>query len=217
MITDGEAGFFTNSYSSKQCACLQNGTNGTCLQWAYQATYTGFGYQEPDGTNHRTLKNVKLQTACGGNTISGTFWAADNSGYKFVVSSSAANFATVYAADGTQVYPALQDTNGNYFNASASNVVDTLGRIPVVATSSGNQVFLDYLCVPVFRIKVRRWAFPESPRNARSFPRSQPLRQSARRDWDGGRSSAHGYVSGAAPRCHRRQAHKAGRLGFFRH
>ena len=60
---------------------------------------------------------------------------------------------TVYAPDGSQVFPTLQDTNGNFYSNSPgqystfTNVVDTLGRIPVVTTFSGSQVFLDYLCL----------------------------------------------------------------------
>jgi sugar/nucleoside kinase (ribokinase family) len=69
---------------------------------------------------------------------------------------------TVYAPDGTQVTPnvatanpgtpMVQDTNGNFYtyaagqDATIQNVVDTLGRTPVVVTRSGNQVFIDYLC-----------------------------------------------------------------------
>ncbi len=47
--------------------------------------------------------------------------------------------ATVYAPDGTQVYPNLKDANGNFFSKDANgNIIDTLGRMPVTVTSSCN-------------------------------------------------------------------------------
>src|SRR5258708_16585035 len=105
------------------------------------------GYQEPDGTQHSPPKTFKPKTTCGGTTVSGTAYAYDNSGYYFVVSGQGTNNVYVYAPDGTQVSPVLQDTNGNFFGVTSNytNVVDTLGRTPVTTTTSGNQVFLDYL------------------------------------------------------------------------
>ncbi len=48
--------------------------------------------------------------------------------------------ATVTASDGTQVYPNLMDTNGNYFSTDGSgNIKDTLGRSPVTKTTNGSQ------------------------------------------------------------------------------
>jgi len=45
--------------------------------------------------------------------------------------------ATVLAPNGTQVYPNVEDTNGNFFSNSGS-IVDTLGRTPVTVTTSCN-------------------------------------------------------------------------------
>src|SRR5262249_14708898 len=41
----------------------------------------------------------------------------------------------------SQVYPVPTDTNGNYF----ADGKDTLSRIPVVTTSSGNKIYYDVL------------------------------------------------------------------------
>src|SRR5207249_3020757 len=50
------------------------------------------------------------------------------------------NYTTVsasYAPDGTQIYPSVKDTNGNYFSTDVNgNVIDTLGRTPVMKTTN---------------------------------------------------------------------------------
>lgn len=155
LITDGEPG---NADSDRgvatQCACISI-INGLC-QPRFKITYSNYFYQEPNGTFHRLAHDFKLinkDDSCPGlpSTPDGTAYPIDGSGYKFVIT----NYTnmTVYAPDGSQVFPVLQDTNGNFYGNSAgqystfTNVVDTLGRIPVVTTFSGSQVFLDYLCL----------------------------------------------------------------------
>jgi len=47
--------------------------------------------------------------------------------------------ATVFAPDGTQVFPTVEDFNGNYFSKDGNgNVIDTLGRTPVSVTTNCN-------------------------------------------------------------------------------
>jgi hypothetical protein len=68
----------------------------------------------------------------------------DASGYHIYVT----NYSTVavYAKDGTQVYPRVEDTNGNYFTTDANgNVIDTLGRTVVKQSKIGSQTFYDVL------------------------------------------------------------------------
>ena len=155
LITDGEPGKADSDRGvATQCACISI-INGLC-QPRFKITYSNYFYQEPNGTFHRLANNFKLinkDDSCPGaaSTPDGTAYPIDGSGYKFVIT----NYTnmTVYAPDGAQVFPALQDTNGNFYSNSAgqnstfTNVVDTLGRIPVVTTFSGSQVFLDYLCL----------------------------------------------------------------------
>lgn len=155
FITGGEIGSINDTFTAKQCACLRVDDTGACLQWAYSTTYTGFSVQLSDGTNHRAPKSYKLQTSCGGSTVSGSVFAQDNSGYEFVISDQA--HVKVFAPDGTQVAPVVQDTNGNFFTETYEqvpgvgyirHVIDTVGREPVIVSFSGNpvtQVFLDYL------------------------------------------------------------------------
>ncbi len=147
LITDEEGGSTSNSQSFVQCSCIQGSIGPICQ---LRTTYSNFTYQEPDGSNHRADKAFKLYSSpsvCGGLVATGSAYATDNSGYKFVVTSGV---TSVYAPDGTLVTgpgtAAVQDTNGNFSSYSSGNIVDTLGRVPVVTTSgSANQSFVDYL------------------------------------------------------------------------
>src|SRR5260370_24726940 len=49
------------------------------------------------------------------------------------------NKATILAPDGTQIFPRVEDTNGNFFSSDSNgNVIDTLGRTPVTKSINGN-------------------------------------------------------------------------------
>ncbi len=144
LITDLEPGFANESSSVAQCGCISEGS--TCHP-IFKTTYTGFFYQEPNGTMHRASDKFKLvQSSCvAGSPGNATVGTVDNSGLKLVITNY--TISAVYGADGTQVFPSVQDTNGNFFSQDSNgNVIDTLGRTPVVATRSGSQQFLDYLC-----------------------------------------------------------------------
>ncbi len=169
LITDGEPGNSSFSESTQQCGCTRTDDTGHCISPVYKTTFAGYAYQDPDGTTHRTASSFKLYSmpgTCPGGPLvpTGTTYATDNSGYKFVITDGA---VAVYAPDGTQVLippsggqptppgsPMVQDTNGNFSsyspgqNSSFTNTVDTLGRTLVVTTFSGSQAFLDYLCEP---------------------------------------------------------------------
>jgi RHS repeat-associated protein len=140
LITDEEGG--TPSYSQSFVSC---GGPGLLITF-----WKNFSYQEPNGTNHRADKAFQLKSAppsCGGYHATGTAYASDNSGYKFVVTDG---LVSVYAPDGTLVASQssahnVQDTNGNFSTYSSGNVADTLGRVPVITSTSGNLVFIDYL------------------------------------------------------------------------
>jgi RHS repeat-associated protein len=170
LITDGESGN-TSFSQSTQVACYI--TDGTGVQHPqYLTTFSNFTYQDPEGTMHRAPGSGALAfklyynpSNCPGQqtTPSGTTYSTDNDRYKFVVDNSNGSISTsVFESDGSQVVipgaaigsAMVQDTNGNFVsiapgqNVGVYNVVDALGRTPVIATFSGNQAFLDYLCVP---------------------------------------------------------------------
>src|SRR5579859_2921169 len=166
FITDGEQGPTSVSQSVRICGYIIDA--GGHQQPQYETTYSDYTYTEPNGTKHTTGSSFKLYLrpgpCSGALSPTGTAYAVDNSGYKFVITNG---FIAVYAPDGTQVAippsgsqgippggALVQDANGNFLTYATGqypglvNVVDTLGRTPVITTfsSSGNQAFLDYLC-----------------------------------------------------------------------
>jgi RHS repeat-associated protein len=125
-----------------------DGTPGNPKFW----TYGGFSWRDPGGTlrlfNVETTKDPNNCSGAG-DVPSAIGYAGDASGYQMSVT----NYSTisgVFAPDGTQVYPAVKDTNGNFFSTDANgNVIDTLGRKPVTVTtncnSNPNQICYDVL------------------------------------------------------------------------
>jgi RHS repeat-associated protein len=106
--------------------------------------FTNFVWQSPDGTRRKFPISTAQSQGCQGDTPSADSFAADSSGYHMYVTGY--QNAVVYAKDGTQVFPAVLDTNGNHFSVDANgNVIDTLGRTVVTATTNGNQTFYDVL------------------------------------------------------------------------
>jgi RHS repeat-associated protein len=103
-------------------------------------TYTFSGWETPDGHmvpfNNLTTEYVS-NPHCGGGWSSNNGLATDASGYHMYIT----NYTTVviYAPDGTQVYPNIEDTNGNFYSVNSNgNIVDTLGRTPITMTANGN-------------------------------------------------------------------------------
>jgi RHS repeat-associated protein len=163
LVTEGESGRSTFSQSTQQCGDLIDAGGKHHPQ--YRTTYENYTYQEPNGTNHRINIDRLYQSSpyCTGGGQVPTGSGYDASGYKMVVDD---NNITVYAPDGSRVTPLLtstsatvspgtsmvQDTNGNFLTyalgsaPNTTNVVDSLGRIPVLTTFSGDQTFIDYLC-----------------------------------------------------------------------
>jgi RHS repeat-associated protein len=102
-------------------------------------TYFYFQWIAPDGTPHVfNIFTERDPNNCDqGNTPTADGFATDSSGYHMFVTNYTT--ATVFAPDGTQVYPSVKDTNGNFFSSDANgNVIDTLGRKPVVTTTNCN-------------------------------------------------------------------------------
>jgi hypothetical protein len=108
-----------------------------------------FGYTEPNGTTHffsgvATYYNIgtdPVNYPCDVETPSASGYSDDGSGFFIKVSNY--DQAIVYAADGTQVYPRIEDRNGNVYSTDSNgNVINTLGVIPVLVSSdSGHQYF----------------------------------------------------------------------------
>ncbi|HEV2987795.1 MAG TPA: RHS repeat-associated core domain-containing protein [Candidatus Angelobacter sp.] len=133
VVSSANPGTVTFDSSSVSC----DGTN-------FLLQFTNFVWQGPDGTRRKFPIATAQGQGCPGDTPSGDSFAADASGYHMYVTGY--QNAVVYAKDGTQVFPAIQDTNGNHFSTDANgNVIDTLARTVVTTTTSGNQTFYDVL------------------------------------------------------------------------
>jgi RHS repeat-associated protein len=115
--------------------------------------YSDFEWTDSQGTPHTFSGSTTQVPAddCYGRPIldsvpSFTATAYDGSGYTISVE----NFtdATIYDNSGNRVYPTPMDTNGNSFSRDANgNLVDTVGRTPVVKTVSGNTIYYDVLTI----------------------------------------------------------------------
>jgi RHS repeat-associated protein len=119
--------------------------------------YWGFTWTDPQGTSHvfpnaQTTKYTNSTSANCTSTPTGTptasSYAGDGSGYYVKI----ANYtqATIFDNQGNQYNlsgsPVAQDRDGNFWSVDASgNLIDTLGRTPVIVTQNGNQTYYDVL------------------------------------------------------------------------
>jgi hypothetical protein len=102
--------------------------------------YGPFNWTAPDGHNVPFGGSTSTSNACHVASESFSGLALDASGYH--ISVTGLTTVVVYAPDGTQVYPNVKDTNGNYYSALNSNgdVTDTRGQMPITTTVSGSQI-----------------------------------------------------------------------------
>lgn len=137
--------------ASSWVATLINGSCNNDLGTNSFFRSTAFAWQGPDGTVH-TWQNLYTEQDFGNQTCPDAYgdtpatagYADDGSGFYLLVTNY--QNVTVWGPDGNQVYPIFKDTNGNYFSNDANgNVIDTLGRIPIIKTISGNNIFYDVL------------------------------------------------------------------------
>jgi RHS repeat-associated protein len=132
LITGGETGTVTSVTGSSAC--------DTPPPIRTRTFHTSFVWTAPDGTSHRfPIFTQQDRTICAEDIKSDTEMADDSSGYTMSVTNYTS--ATVFAPDGTQVFPTVMDTNGNFFSKDASgNIIDTLQRTPITVTTNGNTI-----------------------------------------------------------------------------
>lgn len=156
FIAGNETGGVSTSESTQNFDCY---VDGYSFVYAQDTDYF-FQYQDPSGAWHmfsamtqqpygspynpetspcqgQNLPNPPNQATASGN-------ATDGSGYSISVTDYTS--AVVYDASGNQVYPSTIDRNGNYYSTDSNgNLVDTIGRTPVLKTINGNQTYYDVL------------------------------------------------------------------------
>jgi YD repeat-containing protein len=105
-----------------------------------------FLWTAPDGTQRMfpisTIQENPGDSGCPDRPTANGF-ANDASGFKMFITDYIQ--ATIYAPDGTQVFPSAEDTNGNVFSKDGNgNVIDTLGRTPVTYVPNGANCSTSY-------------------------------------------------------------------------
>ncbi len=122
---DGDPGYL-NTFVSTITWTDPSGTSHT-----FDATIT-----EQD-TNCSTGDDTETQSINGG-------YATDGSGYS--VQDDGTGQPLIVDNNGTQVYPQVIDRYGNFWTSDANgNLIDDLGRTPVIVTQSGNTTYYDVL------------------------------------------------------------------------
>lgn len=187
FVTSGEAGITTLTDVGKSIPCGDNGGYTT-------RTHTSFAWTDPSGTSHPFDAGwTTMYSDCNITPVSesSSGWATDASGYSIKVSGmndAAPDSITVWDNDGNIVnrntMPSVIDRYGNYFSLDSSgNLIDTLGRIPVIATQNGNVTYYDVLAPngPINNSGTRvRYTVTTSPVTI-----STHFNQSAVSEWEG--------------------------------
>jgi YD repeat-containing protein len=151
FMTGGEAGITTQTDVGKSIPCDPNNPG-----YYTTRSHTRFAWTDPSGTTHPFDAGwTTMYSDCDIQPVqeSASGWATDASGYSIQVSglnNSDPDTVTVWDNDGNVVnrdsYPAVIDRFGNYFSQDSNgNLVDTLGRTPVIVTQNGNQTYYDVL------------------------------------------------------------------------
>jgi RHS repeat-associated protein len=146
FVTGAETGTLNYTLNSGTtqgtCQAPNRGPTGTQDNYVYTISWS-----DPSGTNH--IFDAWLfddENTCGyptSRTIDGGY-ATDASGY--YVRGDANGNAVVLDKNGTQVYPEVIDRYGNYWSLDNNeNLVDDLGRTPVIVTTNGNVTYYDVL------------------------------------------------------------------------
>ena len=146
FVTGAETGALQyNLVSSTSTPCaLSRFSTGTIsneistLQWT-DPTGTAHIF---NGTSHLRVIHC-YRTYSVTRTISPGY-ATDSTGY--YVSGDAHGNPVITDSSGTQVYPQVTDRFGNYWSSDTNgNLIDDVGRTPVIVTQNGNETYYDVL------------------------------------------------------------------------
>jgi RHS repeat-associated protein len=125
--------------------CYNDGIN---IGYVYQ--FVDWTWATADGTSRSfgletDVTDINFPSCAVFERPSAAGYAGDGSGYYMVVADYDRQVA-VYDNKGVLVNGGLRDTNGNFHSLDSSgNVIDTLGRTPVIKTVNGNITYYDIL------------------------------------------------------------------------
>ena len=141
-------------YNSDYCDPYWYVDGGFDTNQCYQG-WMSYSWTDPSNTVHQFDVQWVYQNGdpyygwSGGSPQTVTGYAADASGYTIQLSGNNDSPPTsiqIFDTSGTQVYPQVIDRFGNYFSKDGNgNLIDTLGRTPVLVTQSGNVTYYDVL------------------------------------------------------------------------
>ncbi len=103
-------------------------------------------WTDPSGTAHVFDGTANYTLQCDGSTTNTITpgYALDGTGYQ--VKDDGTGNPLVLDPSGNEVYPQVIDRFGNFWSSDANgNLIDDLGRTPVIVTTSGNQTYYDVL------------------------------------------------------------------------
>ncbi|MFP5236004.1 MAG: RHS repeat-associated core domain-containing protein [Acidobacteriota bacterium] len=158
-VADAQGGWrFIKGNETGNLEVFGNPTTAICPENQYQQftyyTYS-FKWTDPTGTAHEfpvgTVQMASSQCTSWPNgqypdQPTGSSYADDAGTYYMMVSNYTT--AVIYDKSGNQVYPTVTDTNGNTFTSDSNgNLIDTIGRTPVLVTPNGNETYYDVLTI----------------------------------------------------------------------
>jgi RHS repeat-associated protein len=140
FVTSADGGSVNAPQTDTTCTVT---VNGHPVQEDQYVTFYPFNWTAPDGTFRSfpisTQQYVNPNCPPVTNNPTGNAFANDGSGYHMYVTNY--NSAVIYAPDGTQVFPGIEDANGNLFSADSNgNTIDTLGRTPLTKSVNGSVI-----------------------------------------------------------------------------
>lgn len=166
-------------YNDGTCDAASDPNN----DWVVTSQYS-YSWTDPQGTVHQfdgvwTINDSNGACYTPPNPESSSSVSNDGSGYTMQLSGDDSSDPTISVTDsqGTQVYPQVMDRYGNYFSSDANgNLIDDLGRTPVIATQNGNVVYYDVLTIGGLESGTRsQWRiFQSEPSSTKAEWRSGP-------------------------------------------
>lgn len=180
FVKGNEVGTLGENLGSSTQQCYDPDTGDSSV-----TTTTSYTWTDPQGTEHDFDGYWTITSGTGycyspPNPESAAFTSEDGSGYSIILSGDDSSEPTVSVVDnqGTQVYPYVMDRYGNYFSTDSNgNLVDDLGRTPVIVTQNGEVTYYDVLTIGGARKRYTvTWG---------SFPVSTAFSEGGVAEWSG--------------------------------